>query len=105
MAAWRSESDISKFKKQILEFNIKLVIAMFGEAGSGKSSLINSFLSIFNTDRFKPVAEISPPESQLGCTLHRQTYVLTENITLVDNRGVGVNDKGATDELMAQFRK
>ena len=82
----------------------RLVISMFGNVGVGKSSLINSFLSIFHPDGNVAQADIAPRQYQRGKTLCRNCYNLTNYVCLVDNRGmVNLDSKEAIKEVISQI--
>ena len=84
----------------------KLVIGLFGHTGVGKSSLINSFLSIYRESKFEALAPVSPKRLMRPHTIQRNKYELTDNIRLVDNRGMDDFSKEETvDEIQAQLGK
>ncbi|XP_066433710.1 uncharacterized protein [Eleutherodactylus coqui] len=107
--------DLQQLKDKILNYQLagtklgelgytRILIQICGLAGNGKSSLINSFKHALYNKKFSMPASVAPPEhSQGGFTTVRNSYKLTDVITLVDNRGFGKSDSFEKEELYAQL--
>ena len=105
---------IRKFKPppSFAELNNKsavLSIGFFGNLAVGKSSLINSLLSIISTDEYHAKAHVCPLDpaiwgSKRQGTIVRNDFQLTPFIKLVDNRGLGgATSKEIQSEILAQL--
>ncbi|XP_066433711.1 uncharacterized protein [Eleutherodactylus coqui] len=107
--------DLQQLKDKILNYQLagtklgelgytRILIQICGHAGNGKSSLINSFKHALYNEKFSMSASVAPAEhSQGGFTMVRNSYKLTDVITLVDNRGFGKSDSFEKEELYAQL--
>lgn len=78
----------------------RILIQLFGYAGHGKSSFVNSCLFAV-TGSFHDLA--GEATSQGGKTIDRRGYQLTNNITIVDNRGFSKMDSAEEWEIYAQL--
>ena len=103
---------ITKFKPcpEFVERNDQsnvLVIGVYGNTGVGKSSFINSLLSLTAKDKFFTRAYVSSPDCQRGGTRMRKNFDLTDYIMVVDNRGLDKigEDKSVLREIEAQLGK
>lgn len=82
----------------------RVLLQLFGFAGHGKSSFINSCKYVIDDGPYKSYAETaSAGRSAGGKTMKRSSYELTETITLVDNRGCAKMNKDETGEIYAQL--
>ncbi|XP_056390575.1 guanylate-binding protein 1-like [Hyla sarda] len=79
----------------------RILIQLFGFAGHGKSSFVNSCIYAVNGGNFNDYA--GEATSQGGKTLDRRGYQLTNNITIVDNRGFAKLDSTEEWEIYAQL--
>ncbi|XP_077129855.1 guanylate-binding protein 1-like [Ranitomeya variabilis] len=79
----------------------RVVIQLFGFAGHGKSSFVNSCLFTMSSDGFHDYA--GEATSQGGKTMDRRGYKLTNSITIVDNRGLSKMDSAQEWEVYAQL--
>ncbi|XP_063791207.1 guanylate-binding protein 1-like [Pseudophryne corroboree] len=79
----------------------RVLIQLFGFAGHGKSSFVNSCLYVGNHNNYQDQA--GEATSYGGKTMDRRGYKLTESITIVDNRGFGKLDSPETWEIYAQL--
>ncbi|XP_075422699.1 guanylate-binding protein 3-like isoform X2 [Ascaphus truei] len=100
-------SDSSQLTKYIRNFKLesqtyhRILIQLFGFAGHGKSSFVNSCLYVMGNEGYKD--EAGEAKSYGGKTIDRRGYKLTERITIVDNRGFGRMDSSETWEIYAQL--
>ncbi|XP_068102740.1 uncharacterized protein [Hyperolius riggenbachi] len=102
-------------KEKILNFTLegseigargydRVLFQVCGYAGNGKSSFINSLIYSLRGGRYNHRASVSSAtESQGGCTMRRNSYPLTDTITLVDNRGFSKSDENEMEEVYAQL--
>ncbi|XP_077303132.1 uncharacterized protein LOC143923384 isoform X1 [Lithobates pipiens] len=82
----------------------RVLLQLFGFAGHGKSSFINSCKYVIDDGPYKNYATTaSAGNSQGGKTMKRSSYELTKTITLVDNRGCAKMNKDETGEIYAQL--
>ena len=84
-----------------------VVIGMFGNTGVGKSSLINSMLSVIKETKHYTRVHVGSPEFEGGATVIRTPVDLTNYIRVVDNRGldkIGL-DGNVLQEIKAQIGK
>ncbi|XP_053551258.1 uncharacterized protein LOC128642503 [Bombina bombina] len=103
--------DLNKLRNEILDFQIKelsgvtrVLLQVFGSAGHGKSSFVNSISYALIGGNFKTTAPVaSGSEAFGGLTTIRHSYKLTDLITAVDNRGFGKMDSYETQEIYAQL--
>ncbi|XP_040211477.1 uncharacterized protein LOC120942564 [Rana temporaria] len=79
----------------------RLLIQVFGYAGHGKSSFINTCKIVWENSSYNNYTKASG--SQGGDTMDRRTYQLTENIILVDNRGCSAMKSHEKGEIFAQL--
>ncbi|CAN2390882.1 GTPase activity, partial [Pristimantis euphronides] len=79
----------------------RVLIQLFGFAGHGKSSFVNSCLFVLNNKSFEDAA--GEGTSQGGKTMKRMGYQLTDCITIVDNRGFSKMDSAEKWEIYAQL--
>ncbi|KAM3916906.1 guanylate-binding protein 3-like [Leptodactylus fuscus] len=79
----------------------RILIQLFGFAGHGKSSFVNSCLYASGSGRFHDYA--GEAACLGGKTIDRRGYKLTENITIVDNRGFSTMDSAQEWEIYAQL--
>ncbi|XP_072272852.1 uncharacterized protein [Pyxicephalus adspersus] len=79
----------------------RLLLQLFGYAGHGKSSFINTCKIAWENSAYSNYTKAS--RSQGGDTMERWTYKLTENITLVDNRGCTTMRSYEKGEIFAQL--
>ncbi|XP_075034887.1 uncharacterized protein LOC142097165 [Mixophyes fleayi] len=107
------QQDNTQLKENIYNFSLdycpggnqgynRVLLQLFGFLGHGKSSLINSCIyTLEYAGEFKEHAEAQKINS--GCTIIRESYELTNNITLVDNRGYSTMDNFKRAEVYAQL--
>ncbi|XP_071977861.1 uncharacterized protein [Engystomops pustulosus] len=79
----------------------RILIQLFGLLGNGKSSFINTCIYVWEDQQFKNWAKAWGSDG--GSTTERIPYKLTENITLVDNRGCAKMDEREYGEIYAQL--
>ncbi|KAM3915989.1 uncharacterized protein RB166_015357 [Leptodactylus fuscus] len=79
----------------------RILIQFFGFSGHGKSAFINSCKYVWEDGTYKNYTSATDMDG--GHTLERRSYSLTENITLVDNRGFGIIGGYETGEIFAQL--
>ncbi|KAM5152260.1 uncharacterized protein ACMZJ9_010465 [Mantella aurantiaca] len=79
----------------------RVLIQLFGSMGHGKSSFINSCKYVIDDGSYKNVADVS--NSMATATIKRNSYQLTENIVLVDNRGFNKMTRDETGQIYAQL--
>ncbi|KAM5151637.1 uncharacterized protein ACMZJ9_009871 [Mantella aurantiaca] len=79
----------------------RLLIQLFGYAGNGKSSFINTCKIVWENSAYCNHTKASG--SYGGDTKDRRTYQLTENIILVDNRGCIKMQNYEKGEVFAQL--
>ncbi|KAM8962448.1 uncharacterized protein RCH25_037992 [Pelodytes ibericus] len=80
----------------------RVLLQLFGYAGHGKSSFINSCKFALD-DRYQVIAEAGETTDGGGYTLDRRSYKLTDTITIVDNRGFGTMDNFEAVEVYTQL--
>ncbi|XP_073491527.1 uncharacterized protein [Aquarana catesbeiana] len=107
--------DLVNLREKLLSYNLKssemenlgynrILLQVCGHNGHGKSSFINSLMYALLGGRFEVKAsEASATESHGGHTRQRKSYLLTDVITLVDNRGFGKADNCEKEEIYAQL--
>ncbi|XP_075037515.1 uncharacterized protein LOC142098575 [Mixophyes fleayi] len=104
--------DINQFKHVINHFSFdkcefgnqnftRILIQFFGYMGHGKSSFINTCKYVWEDEGYKNWTNAVGDSG--SHTLVRITYPLTENITLVDNRGFSLMGGYETGEIFAQI--
>ncbi|XP_031749600.1 uncharacterized protein LOC116407758 [Xenopus tropicalis] len=80
----------------------RVLLQLFGYAGHGKSSFINSCKYVMDDAEYAEYAKVADsikgPE-----TLMRNSYLLANNVTLVDNRGAAKMDKMEIGEIYLQL--
>ncbi|KAM4631868.1 guanylate-binding protein 3-like isoform 1-T1 [Discoglossus pictus] len=91
---------VRKYKLEDQSYQ-RILIQLFGYAGHGKSSFVNSCQYVIGNEEFKDHA--GEAESYGGKTIDRRGYKLTDYITIVDNRGFGRMDSSETWEVYAQL--
>ncbi|KAM3916917.1 uncharacterized protein RB166_016085 [Leptodactylus fuscus] len=79
----------------------RILIQLFGLLGHGKSSFINTCIYVWEDGEFQNWAKAWGTDG--GSTTERIPYKLTNNITLVDNRGCGKMDDRESGEIFAQL--
>ncbi|KAM3915986.1 uncharacterized protein RB166_015353 [Leptodactylus fuscus] len=79
----------------------RILIQLFGLLGHGKSSFINTCIYVWEDGEFQNWAKAWGTD--WGLTTERIPYRLTENITLVDNRGCRTLNDHETGEIYAQL--
>ncbi|XP_053312280.1 uncharacterized protein LOC128474049 [Spea bombifrons] len=106
--------EVRGLTKKILDYRLEnngegkgynhIMMQIFGYMGNGKSSLINSLMSIVKEERYRTLAPVATGHEKNGAlTTHRTSYPLTDTITLVDNRGFGPMDSYEEQEIYAQL--
>ncbi|XP_066433132.1 uncharacterized protein [Eleutherodactylus coqui] len=80
----------------------RVLLQLFGYAGHGKSCFINSCKYVVDDGPYKVYAKVAKTEHTPE-TMIRKAYVLTDTITLVDNRGFAKMNKNETGEIYAQL--
>ncbi|KAM4698768.1 uncharacterized protein WCC33_014313 [Rhinophrynus dorsalis] len=80
----------------------RVLLQLFGYTGHGKSSLINSFKYVVDNGQYKTYASVASA-SEGPHTMKRNSYKLTEVVTLVDNRGCVKMNKDETGEIYVQL--
>ncbi|XP_077350304.1 uncharacterized protein LOC144000376 [Lithobates pipiens] len=104
--------DIEKLRSSITSFSLdkcnkgnqgfsRILIQLFGFLGHGKSAFINTCIYVLEDGEYDNWAKAK--EEDGGSTTERIPYKLTQNITLVDNRGLGKMDGYETGEIFAQL--
>ncbi|XP_077350348.1 uncharacterized protein LOC144000407 [Lithobates pipiens] len=82
----------------------QVLLQLFGLTGHGKSSFINSCKYILNDgEPFKEYAPTGQTSDGGSITMRRNTYELTPNITIVDNRGCNTITHFERAEVYAQL--
>ncbi|XP_072273147.1 uncharacterized protein [Pyxicephalus adspersus] len=83
----------------------RILIQLFGMLGHGKSSFINTCMYVWEDGEYLNWAKADEEYNGHfgGLTLERIPHKLTENIMLVDNRGLAVMDGYETGEIFAQL--
>ncbi|KAM3916920.1 uncharacterized protein RB166_016088 [Leptodactylus fuscus] len=79
----------------------RILIQLFGFLGHGKSSFINTCIYVWEDGEFQNWAKAWGSDG--GSTTERIPYRLTQNISLVDNRGCGTMDDRESGEIYAQL--
>ncbi|XP_075037241.1 uncharacterized protein LOC142098355 [Mixophyes fleayi] len=79
----------------------RILLQLFGFLGHGKSSFINTCMYVWEDGAYKNWAKADSEDG--GHTTERITYPLTQNITLVDNRGFSIMGGYETGEIFAQL--
>ncbi|XP_073505082.1 uncharacterized protein [Phyllobates terribilis] len=79
----------------------RILLQLFGYLGHGKSSFINTAMCVWSNSDYKNHANAAGADE--GHTTERLTYLLTENIVLVDNRGCSKMNTYETGEIFAQL--
>ncbi|PIO22916.1 hypothetical protein AB205_0008910 [Aquarana catesbeiana] len=107
--------DLANLKEKVLSYKLessemeklgynRILLQVFGYAGHGKSSFINSLRYALLGGMFEVKAsEASATGCQGGHTRQRKSYLLTDVITLVDNRGFGKADNCEKEEVYTQL--
>ncbi|XP_063791168.1 uncharacterized protein LOC134945659 isoform X1 [Pseudophryne corroboree] len=80
----------------------RVLLQLFGYTGHGKSSFINSCKYVVDDGLYQEYAKVAGSEDKPE-TMKRNSYKLTENITLVDNRGCATMNKYETGAIYAQL--
>ncbi|XP_075037523.1 uncharacterized protein LOC142098583 [Mixophyes fleayi] len=104
--------DVDQLKEYIQSFNLnncalgnqgynRILLQLFGFLGHGKSSFINSCKYALYDKVFTPHAEAAQADG--GLTMERKSYPITNNITMVDNRGCSMLNCFETGEIYAQL--
>ncbi|OCT56022.1 hypothetical protein XELAEV_18003422mg [Xenopus laevis] len=105
--------DTDNMKEFIMNFSLdncargnqgysRVLLQLFGYAGHGKSSFINSCKYIMDDSEYREYAKVADSR-EAPETMMRNSYKLTENVTLVDNRGGGKMNKMETGEIYLQL--
>ncbi|KAG8538419.1 hypothetical protein GDO81_022687 [Engystomops pustulosus] len=81
----------------------RVLLQLFGYNGHGKSSFINSCKYVIHEEEFIEHAEAGERQDHGAVTTIRKAYKLTENITLVDNRGYSKENNFQRAEIYAQL--
>ncbi|XP_073502177.1 uncharacterized protein [Phyllobates terribilis] len=82
----------------------RVLLQLIGHMGHGKSALVNSCKYVLDDGEFTEPARSGGKEITDGAvTLSRRSYNLTENITIVDNRGYGKMENFETVEVYTQL--
>ncbi|KAE8578269.1 hypothetical protein XENTR_v10023426 [Xenopus tropicalis] len=103
----RDLSDATQLTKYIKGYKLKcqsyhrILIQLFGFAGHGKSSFVNSCMYAVGDGEFKDVA--GEGSSDGAKTIDRRGYTLTDSITIVDNRGFAKMDSSEAWHIYAQL--
>ena len=77
----------------VLNYDKNVVLGMIGDAGAGKSSLINTLLALLESEdrnvdeEYMPYIETAPVDMMGGHTQFREAVDLTSFIQMYDNRG------------------
>ncbi|KAM4024042.1 uncharacterized protein ACNLHF_025018 [Anomaloglossus baeobatrachus] len=79
----------------------RILIQFFGFSGHGKSAFINSCKYVWENGEYQNYTYST--DTHGGHTLERRSYPLTDNITLVDNRGFGIIGGYESGEIFAQL--
>ncbi|KAM5152259.1 uncharacterized protein ACMZJ9_010464 [Mantella aurantiaca] len=112
-SAMDSATDIVKMRKYLQDFSLdncergnqgyrRVLIQLCGLSGHGKSSFINSCKYVMDNAPFRVYATVAPSQG-IPETMIRNSYQLTETITLVDNRGCIKLNKDETGEIYVQL--
>ncbi|KAM3916626.1 uncharacterized protein RB166_015832 [Leptodactylus fuscus] len=80
----------------------RVLLQLFGYTGHGKSCFINSCKYVIDDGAFRVYAKVAKSENKPE-TMIRTAYKLTDNITLVDNRGCVKMNKNETGAIYAQL--
>ncbi|KAM8962450.1 uncharacterized protein RCH25_037994 [Pelodytes ibericus] len=80
----------------------RVLLQLFGYAGHGKSSFINSCKFALD-GQYEMIAEAGETTDGGAYTMERRSYKLTDTITIVDNRGFGTMDKFEAIEIYGQL--
>ncbi|XP_071978881.1 uncharacterized protein [Engystomops pustulosus] len=91
---------LDRCKRGSQGFN-RILIQLFGLTGHGKSSFINTCIYVWEDQEFKNRAKAWGSDG--AKTTERIPYKLTENITLVDNRGCVKMNDSEFGEIYAQL--
>ncbi|XP_063285624.1 uncharacterized protein LOC134571353 [Pelobates fuscus] len=81
----------------------KICIQLFGMAGHGKSSLINSCVCVMSEQPYANVAGAGRPENPN--TMERKEFKLLNKVYIIDNRGVVKLNKEEINEITAQMNQ
>ncbi|XP_066433719.1 uncharacterized protein [Eleutherodactylus coqui] len=107
--------ELNQLREKILSFSLddgprgnqgysRVLLQLFGYMGHGKSSFINSCKYVLeDSETLTPYAEAGETEDDGAMTTIRAAYDLTENITMVDNRGYKFMDSFERAEIYAQL--
>ncbi|XP_066433170.1 uncharacterized protein [Eleutherodactylus coqui] len=107
--------DNAELRQYILNFSLddgphgnlgynRVLLQLFGLTGHGKSSFINSCKYIIDDgEEFIEHVEPGHIRTEGAKTMIRKAYKLTENITIVDNRGFSTMDSFQRAEIYAQL--
>ncbi|KAM3916521.1 uncharacterized protein RB166_015763 isoform 1-T1 [Leptodactylus fuscus] len=107
--------DIFQLRNSILSFSLaggprgdqgysRVLLQLFGYTGHGKSSLINSCKYVLDDgERFLPYAVAGEKTDGGAMTMLRKAYNLTENISIVDNRGYTTMNSFQRAEVYSQL--
>ncbi|CAH2308200.1 Hypothetical predicted protein [Pelobates cultripes] len=104
--------DIPRLRRNIQSFDFhhcslgsqgfnRVLLQLFGFAGHGKSSFINSCKYVWDDGEFCNIAKAGRDDG--ARTTERISYELTKTITLVDNRGCSKMDDYEKGEIFAQL--
>ncbi|CAH2308202.1 Hypothetical predicted protein [Pelobates cultripes] len=104
--------DIPRLRRNIQSFDFhhcslgsqgfnRVLLQLFGFAGHGKSSFINSCKYVWDDGEFWNIAKAGRDDG--ARTTERISYELTKTITLVDNRGCFKMDDYEKGEIFAQL--
>ncbi|XP_056391051.1 uncharacterized protein LOC130284598 [Hyla sarda] len=80
----------------------RVLLQLFGYTGHGKSSFINSCKYVMDDGPYKVYAKVARSDDKPE-TMIRNTYELTDTVTMVDNRGCVKMNKDETGEIYAQL--
>ncbi|XP_044158501.1 eukaryotic translation initiation factor 3 subunit A-like [Bufo gargarizans] len=82
----------------------RVLLQLFGFTGHGKSSFINSCKYVLDdSDTYTKYAVAGERSDGGAMTMERKSYELTENISIVDNRGYSRNNSLERAEIYAQL--
>ncbi|XP_072272849.1 uncharacterized protein [Pyxicephalus adspersus] len=100
--------DSSDNKAAIFNFSLpqgqaytRVLLQLFGYAGHGKSAFVNSCIYTLGNETFRIYARTG--SSGTIITLKRNSYNLTDTITIVDNRGFGKKEDAEEAVVYAQL--